>query len=185
MSFILEALKKAEAERRQGLTATSDPAAPAEEPKPRRRGLFLLLALALLVNAALLAWWLKPWAEAPAPLPEPVVTAQAEPLPAVVETATPTPEPPAQSVAAAEPAPAPCRPACRACRPGRIGPGPGSGLDSGDAPGPAGCRRPRDNAGTETRRCRQAACRSGRRCDAGRGGLSRLVAGRPGPDSRN
>jgi general secretion pathway protein B len=105
MSFILEALKKAEAERRQGLTATSDPAAPAEEPKPgRRRGLLLLLALALLVNTALLAWWLKPWAEAPAPLPAPVVTAQAEPLPAVAETATPTPEASAQSVAAAEPA---------------------------------------------------------------------------------
>ncbi len=106
MSFILEALKKAEAERRQGLATTSDPAAPAEEPKPRRRGLLLLLGLALLVNAALLAWWLKPWVEAPAPLPAPVVTAQAEPLPAVAETATPTPEPPVQSVAAAEPAPA-------------------------------------------------------------------------------
>jgi general secretion pathway protein B len=99
MSFILEALKKAEAERRQGLATAPDPAAPAEQPGPgRRRGLFLLLALALLVNAALLAWWLKPWAGAPAPTPAQAVTAPAVPI-----ATTPTPEFPAPSVTATDP----------------------------------------------------------------------------------
>jgi general secretion pathway protein B len=65
MSFILDALKKSEAERRQGEVPRlqNDPFAP----PPRRRPLWpLLLALALLLNGGVFAWWLLARDEAPA-----------------------------------------------------------------------------------------------------------------------
>lgn len=132
MSFILEALKKAETERRQGLPGKPDPAAPEPRPPQSRRGWpVLLLILVLLVNAGLLAWWLKPWAKhpvppqgpgvvgktatAPAPAPEPaaaIVTWEAAPAPAADQGTVDTGEPPVdgqspaivqEPVAAAEP----------------------------------------------------------------------------------
>ncbi len=83
MSFILEALKKAETERRQGQPGKPDPAAPEPRPPQRRRGWpVLLLILVLLVNAGLLAWWLKPWAKHPVALQSPAVAGKTAPAPA-------------------------------------------------------------------------------------------------------
>lgn len=65
MSFILDALKKSEAERRQGEVPRlqNEPFSP----PPRRRPLWpLLLALALLLNGGVFAWWLLARDEAPA-----------------------------------------------------------------------------------------------------------------------
>jgi general secretion pathway protein B len=65
MSFILDALKKSEAERRQGEVPRlqNEPFSP----PPRRRPLWpLLLALALLLNGGVFAWWLLARNEAPA-----------------------------------------------------------------------------------------------------------------------
>ena len=118
MSFILEALKKAEEERRQGAPDTAAAVAGGKEPRPsRRRGLFLILILVLLVNAGLLAWWLHPWAERrPGPKAPTAVTAKLDadtppvaPMPAAAAAPQPavsaaTPSPPA-----AEPASAPER----------------------------------------------------------------------------
>jgi general secretion pathway protein B len=88
MSLILEALKKAETERRQGQPGKPDPAAPEQRPPQRRRGLpILVLILVLLVNAILLAWWLKPWAN-----PQPP---QHSPAPAMKTPPTPKPSAPA------------------------------------------------------------------------------------------
>lgn len=125
MSYILDALKRADAERERvgvpGLHAQPDAAADlAREPKPRRwagrMGFGLLLALGL----AALAWlWPAapdtepsvatgpPAATAPPPAPKPLVAPVAQPEPAPPPVAAPSPEP---AVAAApkpraEPAP--------------------------------------------------------------------------------
>lgn len=66
MSFIHDALKKSEAERRQGEVPRlqNEPFTP----PPRRRPVWpLVLALALLLNGAVLGWWLLAGKEAPAP----------------------------------------------------------------------------------------------------------------------
>lgn len=62
MSYILDALKKAEKERQQGrvpdLQAVHGP--PADQ-AGRRRAWPALVLVALLVNAGLLLWWFAPW----------------------------------------------------------------------------------------------------------------------------
>lgn len=67
MSFILDALKKSEAERRQGEVPRlqNEPLSPL----PRRRQAWpLLLALALLLNGVVFGWWLLYREEKPAPV---------------------------------------------------------------------------------------------------------------------
>lgn len=67
MSFILDALKKSEAERRQGEVPRlqNEPLSP----PPRRRPAWpLLLALALLLNGVVFGWWLLSREEKPAPV---------------------------------------------------------------------------------------------------------------------
>jgi len=84
MSFILDALKKSEADRRRGEVPRlqNEPFSP----PPRRRPLWpLLLTLALLLNGAVLGWWLLSREEQPAPVAaapagDPVAVA-AEPSP--------------------------------------------------------------------------------------------------------
>ena len=69
MSLILDALKKAEADRRQAQpTATVTTITTEEPPRSRRNGWLGLLVLAGLGCAALFAWWLYPWAPAVGPV---------------------------------------------------------------------------------------------------------------------
>ncbi|HEY9102292.1 general secretion pathway protein GspB [Chitinimonas sp.] len=117
MSYILDALQKAEQERRRGavpgLQTPAASAAPAARPS---YWLYGVLALSLLVAGVLIGWW-QPWrspakpqpvAVAPEPAPAPVVAA-AVPTAPVPVSATPQPSPPlAPSLAA--PLPAPARP---------------------------------------------------------------------------
>jgi len=122
MSYILDALRRADAERDRGqipgLNAQPGPAAMSAE--PRRPG---MLALGLgaglvLVLAAALAWWLWPRAAAPTPvvvqtvqppvLPAPPPAPAATPAPAVVPAPAPLPV-----VVSAPPPVAPAAPAAR------------------------------------------------------------------------
>lgn len=78
MSLILDALKKAETERRQAQPARPVTSVAAEEPpRFRRRWLIGFLAMALVANGLLLIWWLQPWARPGSP----VVAARVESLP--------------------------------------------------------------------------------------------------------
>lgn len=63
MSYILDALKKAEEERRRGTAPDVMTVQDGSSAKARglRPGLVYLLLAALLVNAGVLAWWLGPW----------------------------------------------------------------------------------------------------------------------------
>jgi general secretion pathway protein B len=63
VSYILDALKKAEKERRRGVVAdvaAVEEAWPAKKRGARPTWIYLLL-FALFLNAGLLAWWLGPW----------------------------------------------------------------------------------------------------------------------------
>jgi general secretion pathway protein B len=67
MSFILDALKKSEAERRQGEVPRlqNEPFSP----PPRRRPVWpLLLVLALALNGVVFGWWLLSREEQPVPV---------------------------------------------------------------------------------------------------------------------
>jgi len=68
MSYILDALKKADRERQRGTLPNLDTrqAGPNGRPEKRSRWPYWLAA-ALLINAGLLLWWLRPW-QATAPL---------------------------------------------------------------------------------------------------------------------
>lgn len=61
MSYILDALKKAEQER--GVGQVPRLASVQDEPVRRRRGAVWLIGGALLINALVLAWWLRPVAQ--------------------------------------------------------------------------------------------------------------------------
>jgi len=62
MSYILDALKKSEKERKQGTVPDLMTVQDIMVQEPKRRSLLsYLLLVALLLNAALLAWWLVPW----------------------------------------------------------------------------------------------------------------------------
>jgi general secretion pathway protein B len=118
MSYILEALRRSQAERERGqVPGLNAPAAPAEElPADERRGMpALWLGIGLGVGALLALaawWWLRP---APAPAPAAAAAAvaatavlPAPPLPVVV-SAPPAPSPapaPVPAPVAAAPAPA-------------------------------------------------------------------------------
>jgi general secretion pathway protein B len=62
MSYILDALKKSAQERQRGTVPTVHSVQVPLTSRPRRRSRWLhLAALALLLNAGLLVWWLRPW----------------------------------------------------------------------------------------------------------------------------
>ncbi len=100
MSYILEALKKAQAERQLGAAPTihATPLHAVADSGVQRRTLlaFALPALALAGVAAALMWWRQPEAGAPAP--------QAVPVPAAV-AAAPAPPPQPAPLRQAPPAP--------------------------------------------------------------------------------
>lgn len=62
MSYILEALKKSDQERQQGLApGLQTVQVPVTRPTGSRRLWLYLVTAALLLNAAVLGWWLSPW----------------------------------------------------------------------------------------------------------------------------
>jgi len=94
MSYILDALRRADAERERGavpgIHAMPVPAAAADEPVPQRRWAWIVAILAVLLMAGAGAWW---WGRAAAP------AAVAAPLP-VQAAPEPSPElPPSPPVA--------------------------------------------------------------------------------------
>ena len=109
MSYILEALRRSQAERERGqvpgLNAQAAPAGdlPADEPRSRP-ALWLGIGLGAGAVLALVAWW----ALRPAPAPAPVVSMPAAPAVA------PAPAPALPVVVSAPPAPAPAAPAASA-----------------------------------------------------------------------
>ena len=125
MSYILDALRRAEADRQRGAVPglqdqpqpLSDPAAaPADD--PRRTGLWALAGAGLLAAGGAAAWWW--WLKLPGPAPVAVMTpapATAPPAPVtpVAPAAAPVPVAPAPAVVSSMPAvaaaPAPASPA--------------------------------------------------------------------------
>ncbi|MGV8074077.1 MAG: general secretion pathway protein GspB [Syntrophobacteraceae bacterium] len=80
MSYILEALKKSDQERRRGATPNLQVVLTSEEKEPIRRPVwpYLLLA-AMLLNAGLLLWWSNAWrSDKPALVPEQTAVKQLE-----------------------------------------------------------------------------------------------------------
>jgi|GEM_PF-2634056 len=68
MSYILEALKKSEQERKKKSVPHVNAAAPREVRNCGRRPFWsCVLALALFLNAGLFTWWLRPWHKGQAP----------------------------------------------------------------------------------------------------------------------
>ncbi len=140
MSYILDALKRAEAQRERGqvpgLNAQPAPAAPASG-RPSRLGWWLGLACGAVALAALAAYWHADSTQAapavaasPAPLPAPAAAPAPAPLPAPLPAPTPAPAPlpsvqavpappPAVKPPAAQPAPVPAAPVARPVPPQR------------------------------------------------------------------
>ena len=114
MSYILDALKRADAERERGhvpgLHSQGTPAPAAGAARPRRPGVPLMVGtIALLVAAAAALWW---WRAAPSEHKPAVATMQApasaqeKPVTSEVATvAAPAPPPPALPILAPPPAP--------------------------------------------------------------------------------
>ncbi len=123
MSYILDALRRAQAERGRGsvpgLHTPATPAAglPAADASPARGMLRALLALALGAGLAGGAWWLWRTPSAPAPVAAPPtpVAAVAPPAPPAAVQAAPEPAP-AAAPASAAPPPRSAPPAARAER---------------------------------------------------------------------
>lgn len=112
MSYILEALKKAEAERQQGAVPSLHAPAttlPTDIGMPaKRRQIIVGAGILLAISLGLLAW-LRPWQSAPASLPAPLPLA-AEPSPTTPTSPTLTPTPtrtalPETAIVAVAPAP--------------------------------------------------------------------------------
>ena len=118
MSYILDALRRAEADRQRGavpgLQDQPQPLpAPAAAPAdgPRRTGLWALAGAGLLAAGGAAAWW---WLKSPGPAPVAPVAVMT-PAPAVAPTALPAPVAPAPAVLSSMPAvaaaPVPASPA--------------------------------------------------------------------------
>ena len=118
MSYILDALRRAEADRQRGAVPglqdqpqplSAPAAAPADD--PRRTGLWALAGAGLLAAGGAAAWW---WLKSPGPAPVAPVAGMM-PAPAVAPTAPPAPVTPAPAVVSSMPAvaaaPAPASPA--------------------------------------------------------------------------
>jgi general secretion pathway protein B len=98
MSYILDSLKKSEQERLQGEVPDLRTLHVPSTPRSRKKTIWApLLLAALLLNACLLVWWLRPWQSAepvPVAATEPQVAAPAPALPGQPEerpVATPAP----------------------------------------------------------------------------------------------
>ena len=98
MSYILDALRRAEADRQRGAVPglqdqpqplPAPAAAPADD--PRRTGLWALAGAGLLAAGGAAAWW---WLKLPGPAPVAPVAVMT-PAPAVAPTALPAPVAPA------------------------------------------------------------------------------------------
>ena len=102
MSYILEALRKAQAERARGAVPGVDaqPVPTIAPQSPVGRGAWITAVLALLAVCALLLW-LRPWTDSGAP---PAARAPEPPSAALAVPATP------KTATAPEPAPAPAKP---------------------------------------------------------------------------
>ena len=118
MSYILDALRRAEADRQRGAVPglqdqpqplPAPAAAPADD--PRRTGLWALAGAGLLAAGGAAAWW---WLKSPGPAPVAPVAVMT-PAPAVAPTALPAPVAPAPAVLSSMPAvaaaPVPASPA--------------------------------------------------------------------------
>lgn len=111
MSYILDALRRAEADRQRGaVPGLQDQPQPLSVPAaapadgPRRTGLWALAGAGLLVAGGAAAWW---WLKSPGPAPVAPVAGMM-PAPAVAPTAPPAPVTPVAPAAAPVPvAPAP------------------------------------------------------------------------------
>jgi general secretion pathway protein B len=107
MSYILDALKKADAEReRRGVPSLSAQSATLADDERRRGGLGIALGVAALVALALGAWW---WWSGRNGTSAPVPTVAAAPV-AAAPVAAPTAPPPAPTTTVPAPTPAPVRP---------------------------------------------------------------------------
>lgn len=127
MSYILDALRKSDQQRRRGAAPTLLPAQ-AEPVAPKRPALFAYAALAIvLLGAGIGIGWLHPWqpgpaapapavvavkpsapVQEPAPLPQPAIAPSPQPeLPAQISPAAPGLTASAAPAAAIPPAPAP------------------------------------------------------------------------------
>ena len=118
MSYILDALRRAKADRQRGAVPglqdqpqplPAPAAAPADD--PRRTGLWALAGAGLLAAGGAAAWW---WLKSPGPAPVAPVAVMT-PAPAVAPTALPAPVAPAPAVLSSMPAvaaaPVPASPA--------------------------------------------------------------------------
>jgi len=113
MSFILEALKKSEKNRQENTTPTLDSQHDSASPAPRKRPIWpLVLVVVLVLNAGILLWLFGPWSSAKAPevatapktetaVATPVQTAVVEPKAPITP---PVPEPAVQQPAQTTPA---------------------------------------------------------------------------------
>ncbi|MBE0599042.1 MAG: general secretion pathway protein GspB [Desulfuromonadales bacterium] len=108
MSFILDALKKSEEQRRQGSVPQLQTAQMAQPAAAGRRIWPWLLVIALLLNGILLVWWLRPWQSTPSePIAAITPAAIPAPEPATVATEAILSPPPAAATVTPRPAPAP------------------------------------------------------------------------------
>lgn len=116
MSYILDALRKADQQRQQGAAPTlSSVQLPAEEAGPRVLPWLLGLAATVFI-AGILIGWLQPWKAEPPPGPLPAVEAFVAKAPA----AAPPPPPRHQPVPPAPPLPAPAPVAAVAVAPAPV-----------------------------------------------------------------
>ena len=86
MSYILDALKKSDQQRKQGMAPTL-PATQAEAVRPIQTTYYGLLAAVLLL-AGIIIGWLRPWE---APVQQPLAATSPAPLPAAPPAAAPLP----------------------------------------------------------------------------------------------
>ena len=121
MSYILDALRKADQQRQQGAAPTlSSVQLPAEEAGPRVLPWLLGLAATVFI-AGILIGWLQPWKAEPPPGPLPAVEAFVAKAPAAAPQPLPVPQPPRhQPVPPAPPLPAPAPVAAVAVAPAPV-----------------------------------------------------------------
>lgn len=105
MSYILDALKKSDQERKRGTIPDLNTLTP---PPPQKSGNHsfwsCLLAIALFLNAGLLLWWIRPWQQEPPPTALQNTMPQEAPPPAISENPA-APAAPAAPMKIAEVAP--------------------------------------------------------------------------------
>lgn len=161
MSYILEALKKAQAERQLGNAPTIHAPPPVYAAPDRARGgnrrpLMIGLGLGVLAAAGALLWVRhggeQPVRLAAAPVSAPAPTAAAAPAPAPDPAPTPAPAPAPREAAPVVAKPAPAKVAAPAPAPVRVAEAPVSATPAAPAPAPVAAAQP---AGEENLRTLQ------------------------------